>query len=249
MAIIEKAIPMGYASINFRVKSGTTRPDTAVENTIWITSDLSIGEWQMGYVQPTTRSDGTSLVAGDVWIQIDDKRVVSLNLLKLGGGITVTIGQAKQYDGSDWVVADGSIYQNGEWKAIDNRYYLVYEGECVHISSDAWSKTITYGDGYIEWAFTSSTQNVNNTTAFDATNYTKICWDIISHSKPAVGISYGTTDTSTGTYTHRVLVDADNGDVIPNVFTADLSTIKGMRYLTARGGDSQVVQIRSIWLE
>ena len=236
------------AGLNFKIVGDTSEPTSPSENMIWINTDTAIGEWQIGYNEPTTRIDGSALIAGDVWIELDESRIVSLNALRKNG-INLTLGQVKQYDGTAWVAVEGSVYQDNAWNIIDGRYYLIYEGNYIHLNDD-WStpSRITNGDGYVEMTFPSSTANNNNNTAFDVTNYSKICYEVIYHSKETEGISYGITTASTGSYSERIAISGESTDPKTGIFSIDLSDDTGIRYLTIRA-NSIVVRLKSVWLE
>ena len=47
MAIVERAMPLSGGGLNFKIVGGTTEPTNPKENTVWINTDVDIGEWQM----------------------------------------------------------------------------------------------------------------------------------------------------------------------------------------------------------
>lgn len=105
--------------INFEIVGGTTEPINPRENTIWVNTDVEIGEWQILYNEPTKRANGDKLVVGDVWMVNEDFRAVSFNILKQNN-TKVSIHTPRQWNGTSWDTKKGYIYQNGEWSPISN---------------------------------------------------------------------------------------------------------------------------------
>lgn len=99
---------------NFKIVGGTTQPTSPSENTIWINTNVAIGEWQFNGSKPTKRSDGSTLVAGDIYINITNTSTIKFNAFKKNG-IILALFTAYQYDGSDWAGKTSSIYMNGAW--------------------------------------------------------------------------------------------------------------------------------------
>ena len=117
MTTVERAIPVGGASLNFKVVGGTTQPINPTENTIWVNTSTAIGEWQFSATQPTTRVDGSALVVGDVWIKTGVNSGGEFNALKKNGIMLYPIA-CYQRVGSSWAFASSSVYQNGSWKGF-----------------------------------------------------------------------------------------------------------------------------------
>lgn len=52
MATIERAIPVGGASLNFAVVGGTTQPSNPKENTVWVNTATDIIDWAFASMNP-----------------------------------------------------------------------------------------------------------------------------------------------------------------------------------------------------
>jgi len=65
MAIIQKCKPLAGISLNYEVVGGTTAPTTFnKENTIWVNTDIAIGEHVFGYEEPWVYYEDVNLLDG-----------------------------------------------------------------------------------------------------------------------------------------------------------------------------------------
>ena len=165
MAKVHKAIELG-AGLNFKIVGGTTQPASPKENTIWVNTDVTIGEYQFSSVQPTVKVDGSDLQNGDVWIKTDDKGDITINVVKKNS-INLILSGVYQFDGSNFVHRDTSIYSNGQWVNIADFVWLVTSnddhfnvtGGYTFRQNENPNAEIRIGDNGIEYVNTTASSN------------------------------------------------------------------------------------------
>lgn len=173
----------GGAGLNFKIVGGTTQPTSPKENTIWVETDTAISEWQFSATEPTTRANGTALQNGDVWIQSLNKSDIAFNTLKKNG-VIVYPSTAKQWDGTQWIVKNAQIYQNGTWKNLV--YYIIQNGKLNVANAGALTKTsengiLTYANDYVEIkAPKSSYANFTTEKAIALSNFNTLYDDVFA---------------------------------------------------------------------
>lgn len=182
MALIEKAMPLsGGAGLNFSIVGGTEEPSNPKENTIWINTDVEIGEWQCSSTHPTTRADGTTLQNGDVRIEAVFSDVSpSINILK-NNAMFIKIIAAYQYIGGSWGNKTTKIYQNNVW---NNSGLVLYAGKSMNTD-------ITGGWKEVESESITATQESDgikftyngNLSIREAAVYTKKKIDLTNYSR------------------------------------------------------------------
>ena len=92
--------------LNFRVLGGTTAP-TALDNDIWINTDIVISGWAFSASEPTPSE-------GMVWITTGLASNAPFNALPENQIVVYPIS-AKQYVSGEWVSKGALSYQNGKW--------------------------------------------------------------------------------------------------------------------------------------
>lgn len=141
--IIHKAKPLA-GGCNYRVVGDSTAPVNPRENTIWINTDMAIGEHQFGHEQPTTRVDGDELQIGDLWFETDvNKAQVSFNAIKRNE-LLVYPYKAYQWNGSEWKSKNAQLYVNNEMREICKETLVIVE-------SSAWQSGYTYTTQQSNW--------------------------------------------------------------------------------------------------
>lgn len=113
MATIERAIPVGGASLNFKIVGGTTQPSNPKENTIWANTAVAIGQWAFSSTTPSV-INGVAVNAGDIWIETSNNSTFNFNALKKNE-INVELAAVKQYDGARWLNCAAYIFQDNAW--------------------------------------------------------------------------------------------------------------------------------------
>ena len=131
----------GGAGLNFKIVGGTTQPTSPKENTIWVNTDVAIGEYQFCATQPTTRADGTALQNGDVWLRLNDTGISPFSVVKKQY-IELNVVAVLQWNGTTWVGKDAQIYKNDEWCIFGE--FLYYRGNEVEAVTGGWTT-----DGYV----------------------------------------------------------------------------------------------------
>ena len=165
---------------NFTILNGTTAPENPKENTIWINTDIEIGEWQFSADEPTTRADGTALVEGDIWICTNIYAGTTFNAFKKNG-LEVNISYCRQYNGSTWIEKTAVIYLNGAWTDID---LVIFDGTTVkngysfvttkYSDTDTVVATPTIADGKVYSNYKAININLRLDQKIDLTDKTTI---------------------------------------------------------------------------
>lgn len=130
MALVERAIPVGGAALNFAVVGGTTEPTNPKENTIWVNTDTAIGEWQFSAAEPTERGDGSALSVGDLWVEFKEVGQPKINILKKNS-IKLSLTSAYQWDGAEWKVKVSQVYLPDGWVPMELVSYIFKEGNGI----------------------------------------------------------------------------------------------------------------------
>lgn len=229
MATVERAIPVGGASLNFSVVGGTVQPTNPKENTIWVNTATAIGEWQFAAAEPVVRADGSALVTGDVWIKTGVDTNVEFNALRKNG-IKLKLVNSYQWDGSAWTTKTAKIYLNGKWTGLS---FVLYEKGTfsVDYSQSGSLGGITIGSDSIRFCNTgypvdNHYQYINLGGEIDWSQYSTVKVTLKSYayssSKPCY-IAIGTSKTS------RDLASKSMGSY--SVQTLDVSGINRRGYL------------------
>lgn len=179
----------GGASLNFKVKGGTTQPENPRENDIWINTDAAITSWAFSVDEPTNPEEGMA------WFYTGASSVAPINILK-DNGVTVYPISAKQHVGGVWVDKYAKTYINGEW--TDWAIFILDGVNHYETLTGGWhiygSGSVNFTDKGMEIAnSTSSTGNsdVRTQNTFDFSNYTRLLFDVeltTNYTKLSVGI-------------------------------------------------------------
>ena len=111
----------GGQALNFRIVGGLARPSTPRENTIWIKTDVAIGEW---FISP--KAPGKP-AGGMVWVKSGGSST-KINALKKEE-ISIALSSAQQYIGGQWKNMEAYAYIGGKWVQFSNtRVYLYHNG-------------------------------------------------------------------------------------------------------------------------
>lgn len=119
------ALPLSGGGLNLKVVGSTTQPTSPKENTIWVNTSVSIGNYQFCSTEPSVRPDGSALSNGDIWIEVSSISDVSCNISKKSKLLLSPI-ECRQYISGAWVVKPAKSYIDGQW--TDWVYYLYGNG-------------------------------------------------------------------------------------------------------------------------
>ena len=252
MAIVEKAMPLGGGGLNFKIVGNTTEPTNPKENTIWVNTDVEIGEYQFSYAQPTTRVDGTSLQTGDIWFRTHNASASAFNAIKKNS-VIVYPSTCLQWDGTTWVTTITQIYQNGAWKTtgikiVDNGKAVIQFAGTNFFPAEIYSgsirkaPTVTQNSDNYKISLTAGTSERHLGTAFltekiDFTNLSTISItfsSIVSTVEAATKIALTLSDINNNhTYALSGYVYLSNGqNNQTNVtYTLDVSGVSGEKYI------------------
>ena len=108
----------GASVFNFKVIGGTSRPNNAKENTIWVNTSEKITSWIFAAAEPSEPIEGM------VWIATGKSGSTEINALKKNAILLHPL-YAKQYNSGQWVGKEVQVYQDGQWRALFSG--LIYE--------------------------------------------------------------------------------------------------------------------------
>ena len=232
MATIERAIPVGGASLNFKVVGGTTEPANPKENTIWVNTDVEITGYTFSALEPD------DLAEGAVWISTGASSNVAFSATKknaimicpiyarqfVGGALVDRV--AKSYQGGEWRAWwRGELYTPGnEWERETGGWVLSGDGT-LYRSDECLTLTPTAKGAYSAWAKTANAVDLRGyyTLDFDVYgtgSYTDIYLGVLSTDDTFVAVKQlggmnGVVTVPRGIYT--VDVSALNGKYTPAI--------------------------------
>lgn len=149
--------------LNFRVVYGTTTPSSALENDLWLNTEIPIDGYAFCSEAPSQPEEGMA------WISVGTDSVLGFSAVKPGIIFVYPVG-AKQYIGGEWVVKDLYVYQNGMWR--QNELYVFNAGETYDAVTGGWSPDGYYGSAVQNTkAYLSDTQIVCGTRSGSGSNY------------------------------------------------------------------------------
>ena len=250
-----RAFPLlGGNILNFKVLGEISEPTNPTENAIWVNTSTNIEHWIINGKEPTTRSDGTELHVGDVWIQTHNSNgLVSFNALKKNY-IDIHLNGVYQWNGSEWLTKQAYCYQNGSFVLIseiitvDLTMLMNGSDRCEYITGGwvgdytgrscaaAYDQNVCYSwwssNGQSYW------QNIGTANKIDVTNY-----NTITFYMAALGGGTGTHSVYCGLYNNKS-DHYNTGRVAGNTsttytadsngnftITIDVSTLTGEYYL------------------
>lgn len=224
-------------STNFSIMGSATEPANPKENTIWIETDVVIGEYQFSAIQPTSRANGAALQNGDVWIKTAEKSNVTINVLKKNA-INENLVAVYQYVNSDWSKKESLIYINNNWTKFGDEI-IIPNGTIPLIVEQQANCHITVGTDKI-----TNTTNINNGSTYgsvgtknkiDVTNYKQMVVVFSSFTASGasarVGISSGGVNNAMG-FVKSVYVGSSGAQTV----TVDLTDVVGEYTLAVGGG-------------
>jgi len=230
----------GGAGLNFKVVGGTAQPASPKENTIWINTDVDIGEYQFSATEPTARVDGTALQTGDVWIKTGTHSAADFNALKKNG-IKVYPSACNQWDGSSWEAKTMSVYMDGVWKSLE----IVVVPNITDYSSDKWTAllaTPTATETNLTIVTRTLSSDIGKTgyayVAVDVTNFSQMYLNAtlsrVSGGNTATNAYLGLfADTSIGTlavgYQYNHAAGSNTSSTVNQTY--DISSLTGVYYL------------------
>ena len=252
MAMVERAMPLGgNGGLNFKVVGGTTQPTNPSENTIWVNTDVAIGEWQMVYNEPTTRGSGSDLVAGDIWITNDNFGDISFNPLRKNN-IDASIHTIKQWNGASWEGKEAYIFQSSEWTLIPS-ILRVFPSELA-CNDENWIKGSKAG------TFAMCSTSIYLYGHSDG-SYRRLKTLPITPGKYKYACFYIDKMTSTGDFIFRLRNMSGNGELVKykiddldqslwvGVHRIDISSVTAESYIEFYFKNGGGGYITKIWLE
>lgn len=219
----------GGAGLNFKIVGGTTKPVSPKNNTIWVNTNVEIGEYQLSATEPETRVDGTALQNGDLWIKTGIDTNVEFNAVKKNA-IKLKLVNSYQWNGSAWIAKTAKIYINSKWTDLS---FVMYEKGvfAVTYSQSGNLGGITIGTDSIRFYNTgypadNNYQYINLGGEIDWSQYSTVKVTLKSYtysgSKPCY-IAIGSSKTA------RDLASKSMGN--SSVQTLDVSNVKTKGYL------------------
>ena len=149
----------GSGGAELMIVGGTTRPEKATQNTIWIDTDVEITSDVLSATEPANPVEGMA------WIAIGDSSGIKMSSPVGGEWITVYTISAKQYVGGAWVDKTAKIYQGGEWVELgklEPEYALFWLGNQFTELTGGWHETEMSGNA--QHATVTTDDNMLNVT-------------------------------------------------------------------------------------
>ena len=129
------------ALLNFQIIGGTVQPETAAENTLWLSTDTAINGWTLSASAPENPPEGM------VWIPTRNTTGSGFNVLK-NDTIIIVPAMGRQYIGGAWVNKDTRLYRNGAWEEVGlAELYLFEVGDPCEDVTGGWTQSLLEGYG------------------------------------------------------------------------------------------------------
>lgn len=122
MAIGFKHGSSGGDLLGITVVSGTARPASPKENTVWVNSTGALVSWVISPAEPDS-------AAGRFWIKTDPKSEMDIIVSSGKNIIVVRLRSVYEYTANDgWVERDAEVYHDGAWSELKPYFYLYNKG-------------------------------------------------------------------------------------------------------------------------
>lgn len=168
----------GAGGAELVIVGGTTSPEKATHNTIWINTNKEITSYALTATEPTNPVEGMA------WVIIGKSGAVKMASPVGGDWITVYPLSAKQYVNGAWADVEAKSYQNGVW--VDWITYLYNFGNNCAAITGGWSlKQSAYdginfvennGGGIMIFQRGATSEGIAGTNnPIDMSGYTKLC--------------------------------------------------------------------------
>lgn len=159
-----KAKPFGGIPLNYEVVGTTTAPTNfKKDSTIWVNTNVALGEHQFSYTKPTKRADGGTLQKGDIWFRTYvGKATCSFNAIKKNY-LMVYPYFCRQWNGSKWEKKLAYLYvKSGSRKLIGFEDKPLYTNGTQNVS---WTSGKA-GSGEGSTGFTSNRIEISATGSY-----------------------------------------------------------------------------------
>lgn len=121
----------GGGGEKIKALSGTTAPDTAGENALWVQTETPVTDYVFSPVQPESAAEGT------VWLRTIGEGVNFI--LDKKQKLRFNIESACQYVNGEWISVDISLYDGTGWeKLTSRRLYLFENGDVCTDVTGGW---------------------------------------------------------------------------------------------------------------
>ena len=124
----------GGGGEKIKAVSGTTAPETAGENALWVQTDTPVTDYVFSPVQPESAAEGT------VWFHTIGEGVNFI--LDKKQKLRVNIKYAFQYVDGAWVRVSVSLWTDGGWgEIVSKQLYLYHKGDQCEDLTGGWKVT------------------------------------------------------------------------------------------------------------
>lgn len=107
------------SALDFKVVSGSTRPENVIENTMWLNTTIDIPFW---IIDKDKERIETPIKEGSVFFKLQSPAKINFPVSTGNKTVYVAVNGVEQYVNGEWTKIAGEIYQNGEWNTLE--YYL-----------------------------------------------------------------------------------------------------------------------------
>ena len=132
----------GGGGLQLKIVTGTARPSSASENTIWVNTTDDITSWVIRPSAPPVPTEGM-LWLGSGWWTENEFNLSSKN------GIYVQLTSAIQYVSGAWVEKEAAIYQNNTWTVFSALYHPLISNAFTQLFKDPATGTPTIEGGTV----------------------------------------------------------------------------------------------------
>lgn len=254
--------------MRYRIMSVPTAPiGAARENDIAIVTTTPIGNKQLNCVSaPTTRSDKTALVAGDVYIALLPTSAVSFNALPKNALYGLP-GTCYQYTaGGKWKSVNAYIYQQNTWVIFSTDLSYLYDAGNQHTElGGSWEcasyayivgtqGAVTIGGNSVKLATSTMEQFavVGKSNLIDFTPYKTVTARYDAAPNPSAAMhAYIVFTAVKSPMQNNAVISAVNETANGTGLTlsADISALNGLYYATFMADIPGTATLHKMWLE
>lgn len=245
MATIERAIPVGGASLNFKVVGGTAEPVNPKENTIWVNTDAEVTGWAFAAENPYEGD----VPSGAVWVKTGVFGVTSFNALKKNA-VQIIPNACYQFDGTQFSAKPALLYQNGTWVNF-SKIDLYNSGDTCSDVTGGWAfatqDTCAEKETYLQIGRDSQAYTKQ---PIDLTSIKSIHWKFNSlplpDNTPCLAVATSGTTTNFTAFVGGTTYTQNTYNV---EYTLDVSSLTGKYYVILRNQGWKEIQALQVWME
>lgn len=230
----------GANSLNFKIVGGSSLPDNARENTIWVNTETPIDGYTFSSEKPAETADGM------IWVKTGTESKVAFSATKKNPIMLYPVA-VKQYISGDEVSLDASLYKGGAWVKFSTAFdgVLFDNGDEKPDITGGW---VNVTDGELITASNNGVSSISGlrhtANMIDLTNFSTVKANLKTCSGKANLIITKVISAGFADFTKYKQVQSVTGEI-----ALDVSAYEGEYYVAmAAGVGSASFTADKVWL-